>query len=140
MEAWEVAAREGTRQTLSSYNYAGDRGDLAGLAATFADDGELVLEGATPVRGPAAIEAHLASVLSAEPRPSHVHHHVAAVHFLAVEREAVDCSAYFTVLTDIGTDHWGRYRDRLVRVDGTWRFAQRRVMVAGFAAGSFFTC
>jgi uncharacterized protein (TIGR02246 family) len=138
MEPWEIAAREGVRQTLSSYNFAGDRGDLAGLAATFAVDGELVLEGALPVRGPAAIEAHLASVLPAEPRPSHVHHQVAAVHFLAVEHDAVDCSAYFTVFTDIGPDHWGRYRDRLVPVDGTWRFARRQVIVAGFAPGSYF--
>jgi uncharacterized protein (TIGR02246 family) len=138
VEPWEIAAREGARHTVSSYNFAGDRGDLGGLAATFAADGELVLEGAQPLRGPAAIEAHLASVLSAEPRPSHVHHQVAAVHFLAVERDAVDCSAYFTVFTDIGADHWGRYRDRLVRVDGTWRFARRRVIVAGFAPGSVF--
>ncbi len=137
MEPWELLVREGVRQTLSSYNYAGDRGDLAGLAATFADDGELVLDGAAP-RGPAAIEAHLAAILPTQPRPSHVHHQVAAIHFIAVEADAAETSAYFTVFTDVGADHWGRYRDRLVRLDGAWQFARRQVVVMGFAPGSFF--
>ncbi len=47
-------------------------------------------------------------------------------------------SSYFLVLTAIGVDHWGRYRDQLAvdPADGAWRFAERRVRVDGSSAGS----
>ena len=39
--------------------------------------------------------------------------------------------SYYQVLTAIGLDHWGRYIDEYRTVDGTWRFARRRVTVDG---------
>jgi hypothetical protein len=36
-----------------------------------------------------------------------------------------------------GLDHWGRYTDRFVRVDGTWLFAQRSVRVDGATPGGW---
>ena len=42
------------------------------------------------------------------------------------------------MITDIGLDHWGRYRDRLVPVGERWLLAQRSVKTDGYAPGSFF--
>ena len=40
-----------------------------------------------------------------------------------VARDRVEVSSYFAVHTDVGLDHWGRYRDVLIPVDGRWLFA-----------------
>ena len=39
-------------------------------------------------------------------------------------------------VTERGPDHWGHYRDRLVRRDGRWLFAERHVRVDGRSPGS----
>ena len=44
-------------------------------------------------------------------------------------------ASYFQVITDIGLDHWGRYRDRLAPVGDRWLLAQRSVKTDGYAAG-----
>jgi hypothetical protein len=36
-------------------------------------------------------------------------------------------ASYFTALTEIGVDHYGRYRDIFVPVDGTWLIRHRFV-------------
>ncbi|HEV2310836.1 MAG TPA: nuclear transport factor 2 family protein, partial [Acidimicrobiia bacterium] len=46
-------------------------------------------------------------------------------------------SSYFLAVTAAGPDHWGRYRDRLARVDGQWRFTEREAAVEGHAPGSW---
>jgi hypothetical protein len=46
-------------------------------------------------------------------------------------------TSYFLVLTAVGLDHWGTYRDRLVRLEGRWRFAERAAHVEGSAPGSW---
>ena len=46
--------------------------------------------------------------------------------------------AYFTVLTRVGLDHWGRYLDDYRVVDGAWRFARRRVLTDDFSTDSLF--
>ena len=43
------------------------------------------------------------------------------------------------VLTDRGLDHWGRYVDEFIRVDGEWRIAHRRVSVDGRRPDSPFS-
>ena len=50
--------------------------------------------------------------------------------------DRVEVSSYFAVHTDIGLDHWGRYRDVLFPVEGRWLFAHRRISVDAFAADS----
>ena len=142
METWEIDIREGVRQTLSDYTAATDRFDLRALAGCFAADGVLEFTGgAEPLRGPAAIEAGLGSAITKESDPSrrtptHVRHHVSSIRFESVGRDRVEVSSYFAVHTDVGLDHWGRYRDVLVESDGRWVFAHRRIKVDEFAATS----
>lgn len=142
MDEWEPLIRESVRQTLADYTAATDRFDLHAIAACFAPEGVLEFTGGGgPLAGPAAIEAGLAAALG-QPReasraaPTFVRHHVSSIRFGPVTPERVEVSSYFAVHTDIGLDHWGRYRDVLVLEHGRWLFAHRRVSVDGFAADS----
>ena len=47
-------------------------------------------------------------------------------------------ASYFTVFTEIGLDHMGRYRDRLVPVDDRWLIAHRFVSTDWRAPESIF--
>jgi hypothetical protein len=143
MDVWELETRELVRQTLADYTAATDRFDLAALAACFSHDGVLEFTGgAEPLTGPAAIEAGLGAAVSAPPdsrsaAATYVRHHVSSIRFGLVMRTRVEVSSYFAVHTDVGLDHWGRYRDVLVPSDeGRWLFAHKRISVDGFAADS----
>jgi hypothetical protein len=145
MDTWEVDIRESVRQTLADYTAATDRFDLAALAACFGPDGVLDFHGgAEPLTGAAAIETGLAAAMRREPdparpAPNHVRHHVSSIRFESVGRDLVEVSSYFTVYTQVGLDHWGRYRDVLVPVGGRWLFAHRRIKVDGFASDSLMS-
>lgn len=142
MNPWEIEIRESVRQTLSDYTAATDRFDLRALAACFSPDGVLEFTGGTePLTGPAAIEAELGAAIAGDPNPSkptptHVRHHVSSIRFASVTPDRVEVSSYFAVHTDIGLDHWGRYRDVLVPVGVRWLFAHRRIAVDAFASNS----
>lgn len=140
MENWELAVRESVRQTLADYTAATDRFDLAALGACFAPDGVLEFTGgADRLTGPGDIVSGLASAMARPPSgkvPTHVRHHVSSIRFESVERDRVEVSSYFAVHTDVGLDHWGRYRDVLALNDGRWLFAHRRIRVDGFAPDS----
>jgi hypothetical protein len=137
---WELEIRESVRQTLADYTAATDSFDLKALAACFAPEGVLEYTGGEPLTGPAAIEKGLGAQLGGNqntPRPTltHVRHHVSSVRFASVGRDRVDVTSYFAVHTDIGLDHWGRYRDVLVPGD-RWLFASRKIAVDAFATES----
>jgi hypothetical protein len=142
MDIWELEVRESVRQTLADYTAATDRFDLRGLAECFGADGILEFTGSDkPLKGRSVIEAGLGSAMAKEPNPhrqtpTHVRHHVSSVRFESVARNRVEVSSYFAVHTDVGLDHWGRYRDVLVPSGGRWLFAHRRIKVDAFASGS----
>ena len=140
MEMWELAVRESVRQTLADYTAGTDRNRIDDVAACFAPDGSLKFTGGEPMVGPAAIVAGLGTQVdrfAAGPVPlTHVRHHVSSVRFGAVARDRVEVSSYFLALTNIGVDHWGRYRDVLVPVDGRWLFASREAVADGFSSES----
>lgn len=131
MEMWELVAREQIRDTLARYNWSGDAGRLNALADTFCADGVLEIRGLEPLRGRSEIATFLGGitgkiVIDADVTPI-VRHNVANVLFteLAPDRARVD--SYFTVLTHMGLDHYGRYRDILVPESDTWLIKHRKV-------------
>lgn len=142
MQYSEALIRESVRQTLAEYTAATDGFDLRALADCFAADGVLEFTGsAEPLVGPAAIESGLKAAMSG-PRdperraPTHVRHHVSSVRFTSVSAERVEVSSYFAVHTDVGLDHWGRYRDVMVAQGERWLFAHRKISVDGFSPES----
>ena len=130
MEIWELVAREHIRDTLARYNWAGDAGRLNELAETFCEDGVLEIRGLQPLRGRSEIVAFLGGVTGnitgADVKPI-VRHNVANVLFTDVTRDQAHVSCYFTVVTHIGLDHIGCYRDTFVPDGNTWLIKHRKV-------------
>lgn len=141
MEYWELAAREAIRDTLAAYHHHGDRLQIAELAALFVADGILDVRGRPPAVGRAGIVDFLGPDNLPTPSPGerfHVRHHLASVWIETITTVEASVRSYFSVLTPIGLDHWGRYHDRLVPDGNRWRFAHRIVAVDGYAPGSAF--
>jgi hypothetical protein len=145
MDHSELVARELIRDTLATYNWSGDAYRLDELAATFCEDGELEIRGEEPHRGRAEIIAFLGRSEDgtagddAERRAARlaeaaasgvrriVRHNVTNVRFLEVTPDHARVSSYFTVVTEIGLDHYGRYRDLFVPVGDRWLIRHRFV-------------
>ena len=145
MELWELVAREKIRDTLASYNWAGDAFRLTELAAAFSEDGVLEIRGTDPLVGRDAIVAFLSggagggdaddearrAARQAEAAASGVRrivrHNVTNLRFVEVTPTQARTSAYFTVLTELGVDHAGRYRDTLVPAGDDWLIHHRFV-------------
>jgi hypothetical protein len=128
---WELVAREHIRDTLARYNWSGDAGRLDNLADTFSEDGVLEIRGFEPLCGRSEIVAFLGGITgkvagSGEVKPI-VRHNVANLLFNELTRDHAHVSSYFTVVTHIGFDHIGRYRDTVVPDGDTWRIRHRKV-------------
>jgi SnoaL-like domain len=140
MEIWELVAREHIRGTLARYNWSGDAGRLDELADTFCADGVLEIRGFEPLNGRSAIVAFLAGITgkvadSADVKPI-VRHNVANLVFNELTEDHAQVSSYFTVVTHIGLDHVGRYRDTVVPDGDTWRIKHRKVSTDWVAPNS----
>ena len=135
MELWELSARERIRDTLARYNWSGDAMRLPELAESFCEDGELELRGGVPVRGR---ERHRRVprwrgrvTERGGPRTSGVRrivrHNVTNIRFTEMTPQQARVACYFTVFTEIGLDHYGRYRDLFVPVGDEWLIRHRFV-------------
>jgi hypothetical protein len=98
---------------------------------TPAAEGVLEIRGAEPLRGRSEIVAFLSGVTgkvaaNADVKPI-VRHNVANVHFTSVRRDQAQVSCYFSVVTQIGLDHIGRYRDTFVPDGDSWLIKHRKV-------------
>jgi SnoaL-like domain len=150
MELWELIARESCRDTLAQYTHAGDRFLLEEFAAAFCEDGVLEIRGSEPITGrPAIIErfggrstASKARQTAREQPPGAtrrvVRHNVTNIRFETLSSQEAIVSSYFTVFTEVGADHMGRYRDRLVPVGERWLIAHRFVSTDWRAPDSTF--
>ncbi len=145
MDAWELTARERVRDTLALYNWSGDAFHLDDLTRAFCEDGELEIRGREPLRGRDAIVRFLGG--DAAPRGDEarraerraraasagvtriVRHNVTNVRFLELARDHALVACYFTVLTEIGLDHYGRYRDTFVPAGDEWLIRHRYVSI-----------
>ena len=144
MELWELSAREACRDTLAQYTHSGDRYLLEDFAGAFCADGVLEIRGAEPLQGRAAIMARFGGAPAAAQAQEHaqaarqrdpgamrriVRHNVTNIRFESLQPDEAVVASYFTVITEIGLDHMGRYRDRFVPVgDGDrWLIAHRFV-------------
>ena len=131
MKMRELVAREHIRDTLARYNWSGDAGRLDELADTFCADGVLEIRGFEPLNGRSAIVAFLGGITGkvadrADVKPI-VRHNVANLVFNELTEDQAQVSSYFTVVTHIGLDHIGRYRDTVVPDGDTWRIKYRKV-------------
>jgi hypothetical protein len=134
VQLWELAAREQVRDLAVRYHAAGDRGRVDEVVALFSPDGALVVDGVEHT-GHDEIRALLST--AAGPVPERVAHFIGTVQLDVHDADHAGGECYFQVLTPAGLDHWGRYRDRYLRIDGAWRFARRSVRVDGAVPGGW---
>jgi hypothetical protein len=136
MELWELVARERIRDTLARYNWSGDALKLEELTAAFCPDGALEVRGEEPKRGREAIIAYLGGVspgtrpvpVEAPKGPKRIVRHVLTnVRFLELTPQRASVGSYFTVVTEVGLDHYGRYRDVFVPAGDEWLIEHRFV-------------
>jgi hypothetical protein len=134
MELWELVARERIRDTLARYNWSGDALRLDDLAQTFCEDGALELRGREPIQGRAAIVGLLGGVVTdpnvvaqASGVKRIVRHNLTNIHFTAISPDEAHVACYFTVVTEVGLDHYGRYRDVFVPAGDDWLIRHRFV-------------
>ncbi|HEY2214598.1 MAG TPA: nuclear transport factor 2 family protein [Acidimicrobiales bacterium] len=143
MELWELIAREKIRDSLALYNWSGDAFRLSELASAFCPDGTLEIRGRDALKGRNAIIGFLAgeddSSDDESRRAARIHtpadgqtkrivrHNLTNIRFLELGSEQALVACYFTVFTDIGLDHYGRYRDTFVPQGDEWLIAHRFV-------------
>jgi SnoaL-like domain len=143
MELWELIARERIRDSLALYNWSGDAFRLSELASAFCLDGTLEIRGRDALKGRDAIIGFLGggdassddesrrAARKHSPTDGHtkrvVRHNVTNIRFLEFTPEQALVACYFTVFTEIGLDHYGRYRDTFVPQGDEWLIAHRFV-------------
>jgi hypothetical protein len=141
MEHWELVARESIRDLVTRYNSNGDTGRFDQVVELFALDA--VMEGGEGGEkvGPDEIRSIFTGA-SANARygehPVYLRHMTATHQIDVLDQSTAKGRCYYFVLTAIGLDHWGRYVDDYKVVDGTWKFARRRVTIDGKNPASLF--
>jgi hypothetical protein len=151
VELWDLSAREACRDTLAQYTHSGDRYLLEDFAGAFCEDGILEIRGAEPLQGrdaimhrfggaPAAAQAQqeAATLRAGGGSRRIVRHNVTNIRFESLRPDEAVVASYFTVITHIGLDHMGRYRDRFVPVGERWLIAHRFVSTDWRAPESIF--
>jgi hypothetical protein len=143
MELWELSARERIRDTLARYNWSGDAMRLQDLAESFCEDGELELRGDVPIGGRDAIVEFLGGAVASPAAVARdsgvrriVRHNVTNIRFTAMTPQRAGVACYFTVFTEIGLDHYGRYRDVFVPIGDQWLIRHRFVSTDWHAPNS----
>ena len=139
MEIWELTARERIRDSIARYNWSGDAFRLDELAMAFCPEGVLEIRGDEPIRGRDAIVALLGTVApGATPAPAGVkrivRHVLSNVRFLEIAPKRASVASYFTVVTEIGLDHYGRYRDVFVPADDDQWLIEHRLVSTDWRA------
>ena len=144
----DLLAREGIRDLVTRYNSYSDTGRFEPLLALFAEnavietgdtDGEVaVFAGRHNIEqiftgAQRRVQAQIETV-----GPTYVRHFTATHQIDLVDADHATGRCYFAVIVDSGLDHWGRYIDRYVRIEGEWRFEHRRVALDGRVASSWF--
>jgi uncharacterized protein (TIGR02246 family) len=135
VELWELSAREAIRELLAAYARAADSGNAERFAALFAPDGVLEVHGMESIEGRDAIRAFLSGGTGES--PVRLRHHLTNVSIAVESPTAATGECYFTVFTDAGVDHWGRYRDRYAGAGDDWKIAHRLARTEGRTPGGW---
>src|SRR5262245_17839879 len=135
---WQLAAREAIRETVAAYSFAADTGRFDELAQLFTSDGVLEIRDGETSSGRDAIRSFLGVAsrnLEAASTTRMIRHFVSNLRISLESPAHATGACYFLAITEIGVDHWGRYRDTYVPDGDAWLFAHRFVRVDGHASG-----
>jgi hypothetical protein len=146
----DLLARESIRDLIARYNSYGDTGRFEPLFELFAEHAVMEIGPAgggerTVYDGRENIKKIFTGAMernagqSGEPGPSFLRHMTATHQIDLIDTDHATGRCYFAVLMDQGLDHWGRYVDKYVRIDGEWKFEDRRVTIDATNPDSWFT-
>jgi hypothetical protein len=134
MESWEIEARLGVDALFGEYVRFVDAGRPELLAELFTADCLYDMDNGNIARGreeiPDRVRALIPMFASAV-NFGRLRHHMSSrrIEFEGPERAKV--TSAFLAVSGQGPDHWGSYRDVVVREPGGWRFSQRVARVEG---------
>ncbi len=148
MDIADLLIRESIRDTMARYNHAGDGGKYDAIVGCFIPDGELQIVGSESARGHGALLEFFSHVVASKRSEDHgpppaltvLRHCVTNVLITVESPQRATVASYFHVITDIGLDHWGRYRDVFVPQAGgdRWLIQNRSVKTDAYAPDSLF--
>lgn len=142
MNIEEFLEREAIRDVLTRYVGYADGGKIDEMLDLFVDDAVMEATGGAPCRGRDEIrgyfEAAGRSIRALMPSPM-LRHHLSSIRIDLLGDGAARSTGYFLAVTELGPDHWGRYRDRLTRTDDGWRISHRLLEIEGGIERGWFT-
>lgn len=133
MDLTELSDRAQISETLSAYCDSIDRGDLAALAEVFTDGVVMDMGHGAVFTG----RARLLRLVQDVTAVWETTHHQCTNHLLRrYDGSSAAATSYVYAFHDApdrdeAMHLWGRYTDELVKQDGAWRIALRRLRVAG---------
>jgi uncharacterized protein (TIGR02246 family) len=121
---------EEIRATLALYALVHDREDIDRFAELFTEDARFISRGIVHA-GRAAVKAFMAEVYASRP-PDKRMKHCYMNSYIEVQGDSANVTSDFIAWEAFGYGPWtinyvGQMVDRLVRRDGRWVFAERRV-------------
>lgn len=151
MELWELVARESIRDLVARYSANGDSGRFDPLMTLFADDAVLEVVGHRIYSGHEEIRSLFTGAAStgksaaggqAGNNSSGIaatvrRHHLSTLQIDLMDKGRAQGRSYFTVFTETGADHWGRYEDEYRAANDCWRFQTRKVKIEGQVPGGW---
>ncbi|MCW2830523.1 MAG: hypothetical protein JWP31_1215 [Aeromicrobium sp.] len=140
MQTWEIEARLGVQKALADYTRCVDSGRLHELAELFTEACHYDMSTGVPSTSRAEIVRHgeqMREMFRTDPGfDGRVRHHTTSVSIVLDGHDEARATSYFMAMGRHGPDHWGVYRDVLVRVGEAWLFSRRVVTVEGHAPDS----
>lgn len=137
MDDIELRTRVGVGDLLATYQFLADHGKLSELSALFLPDAVYVtnteeLVGRDEIAG--FFRRTAEAFLSTDFLPAR--HYLSSVYIEPRPDGSAATYACFQFVGTAGLDHWGTYRDQVVRTDDGFRFARRKATVEGHVPGS----
>jgi ketosteroid isomerase-like protein len=124
------ADREAIRDVANRYAHHVWRKEIEAVVDLFAADAELDTPALPPIRGRQALLDAYGRMFEEDEFFPFVHNHI-----IELDGDAANGTCYIDLRAVIAGKRltaWGFYEDRYVRVDGTWKFASRKVNMTRF--------
>jgi hypothetical protein len=137
MDDIELRMRIGVGDLLATYQFLADGGKTRQLSKLFLPDA-VYMTNTEEIVGRDAIFNFFRRTADAFMSVGFLpaRHHLSSVYIEPRFDGSAAAYACFQLVGSGGLDHWGTYRDEVVRTDGGWRFACRKVIVEGHVPDS----
>jgi hypothetical protein len=127
-----MSPQDSIQRTLALYPKCHDGRDSEGYAALFAENGRFIGANDAAYNGRAAIKQFITDLYAKQPVERYTKH-LCGNSLVDIDGERAQAETDFVAYERLGDGPWqvhtiGRYFDRLVREQGEWRFAERRVV------------